>query len=217
MLNPFYYLFYLVRLRRSWPRHYADLLQCAFESRCSTIVDIGTYQGIHARHLIQTGRIFHRASRIRYFGFDLFETQTKEQRERESSPEAPCRAEVEARLQKLGVNVRLYAGNTRDTLPAAATAIGKADLVVIDGGHSFDTVESDWNNVRGLMHERTVVVFDDYYPDEGFRPPGCGCQKLIDALDRSVYDVKLLPHIDEFPQDWGTLRMRMVRVSMKAG
>ena len=32
-----------------------------------------------------------------------------------------------------------------------------------------------------------------------------------------MYDVKLLPHIDEFPQDWGTLRMRMVRVSMKAG
>ena len=130
-----------MRLRRSWPRHYADLLRCAFESRCSTIVDIGTYQGIHARHLIQTGRIFHRASRIRYFGFDLFETQTEEQREHEASPQAPRRAEVEARLQKLGVNVRLYAGNTRDTLPAAATAIGKADLGLIDGGHP----STPWN------------------------------------------------------------------------
>ena len=214
-MNLFYYIFFRVRLRRSWPRHYADLLQCAFESRCCTIVDIGTYEGLHARHLIQTGRIFHRASSIRYFGFDLFESQTEEQRKREASPSAPRRADVEAKLRRLGINVTLHAGDTRDTLPVAAQEIGKADLVVIDGGHSFGTVESDWNNVRGLMHERTVVVFDDYYPDDGFRPPGCGCQKLIDALDRDIYDVKLLPHIDEFPQDWGTLRMRMVRVSLK--
>jgi hypothetical protein len=165
--------------------------------------------------MIQTGFIFHRASDVRYFGFDLFEGQTAEIRGKEASPVAPGKAEVEVKLQELGVAVRLYAGDTKETLPVAAPEIGKADFVLIDGGHSFDTVESDWSNVRSLMHERTVVVFDDYYPDEGFRPPGCGCQKLIDALDRDVYDVRLLPHTDEFSLEWGTLRTCMVRVSLR--
>jgi len=216
VINPFYYLYYCIRLRRSWPRRYADMLLCAFESRCRTIVDIGTYTGLHARHLVQTGRIFHRASSMRYFGFDLFETQTVETRSKEASPVAPSQAEVAAKLRKLGVPIRLYAGDTKETLPIAVPEIGKADLVLIDGGHSFDTIESDWSNVRGLMHEKTVVVFDDYCPDEGFRPPGCGCQKLIEELDRDVYNVRLLPHVDEFLQEWGTLRTRMVRVSLKS-
>lgn len=215
MINPYCYLYYLVRLSRSYPKRYAGLLQCAFESRCRTILEIGTHNGVHARHLIQTAQIFHPAAAVEYYGCDLFEMLTPELQMKEFALVPPEMSEVEKTLRATKARIHLFKGYSSDTVPQAARELGKVDFVSIDGGHSFDTIESDWSNVRGLMHEKTVVVFDDYYPDEGFRPSGCGCQKLIKELDREVYNVRLLPQVDQFPQEWGTLRICMVRVSLK--
>jgi hypothetical protein len=44
----------------------------------------------------------------------------------------------------------------------AKTQLPKMDLVFIDGGHSTETVATDWENVKDLLHEKSIVFFDDY-------------------------------------------------------
>jgi hypothetical protein len=65
------------------------------------------------------------------------------------------------------------------------------DLIFIDGGHSEETVGSDWANCEPLMHDQTIVYFDDY--------PRWGIGPVVDAIDRDRYDVTITKEFDEFP------------------
>ena len=65
------------------------------------------------------------------------------------------------------------------------------------------------------MTHTTQVLFDDYYTNRPSEVEGVGCQGLIDALDRSLYRVKVLATEDHFPKDWGVLKVRMALVSKK--
>ena len=73
---------------------------------------------------------------------------------------------------------KLIMGNTRKTLPKFKPE-RPIDFVFIDGGHSVETIQSDWENVEKLMHENTVVIFDDYYDDT----EKVGCKTIVDSLD----------------------------------
>lgn len=44
---------------------------------------------------------------------------------------------------------------------------------------------------------------------------GSGCRLIVDAQDRSRYDVAMLDPIDESPKSWGTLRISLARVRLK--
>ena len=81
------------------------------------------------------------------------------------------------------------------------------DFIYIDGGHSFDTIQSDWENLSGFIKENTLIIFDDYYiyissdstaGVEDDLEPTFGCSKLIDSLDKNLWNVTLLPHYDQF-------------------
>lgn len=63
----------------------------------------------------------------------------------------------------------LFKGNPKQTLPKLARKLPKMDLIYIDGGHDYQTVQSDWGNAKKIMHEKTVVIFDDYSLYEGVR------------------------------------------------
>ena len=78
------------------------------------------------------------------------------------------------------VEVKLFKGFSRDTVPEFAKLGIKPDFVFIDGGHSWDTVKDDWNNVKGLIHNDTVIVFDDYL--SAAEEVGWGCNRTIDSL-----------------------------------
>lgn len=50
----------------------------------------------------------------------------------------------------------------------ATTLVSSAELVFIDGGHTFDLVEADTNNALRVLGGRGIVLWDDYwwfYPD----------------------------------------------------
>ena len=123
--------------------------------------------------------------------------------------------EVQAKLNETKVNIHLYKGDTRSTLSQTKKSLGQIDFVFIDGGHSNETIRSDWNNVKDLMGEKTVVIFDDYYTNTEAEIEGVGCQNLIDSLNVKDYEVQILEPMDSFIKEWGVLKINMVKVIKK--
>jgi hypothetical protein len=202
-------------LRTTQPRRYINLFRTIYENRCRSIVEIGTWNGVHAEQMIRVAESHAPVESIRYAGFDLFEALTDEQLRLEYSKRPPTRDEVFRRLKDTGAEVVLYPGNTRQTLPKATQELARADLVFIDGGHSIETISADWDAVRRGMGPHTTVLFDDYYPDQRKELEGLGCQTIIDALDPSRYAFEVLEPTDAFEQPWGMLRVKMARVKLR--
>jgi hypothetical protein len=87
------------------------------------------------------------------------------------------------------------------------------DLIYIDGGHSVETVMADWQTARKLMMgDNTAVVFDDYFPEMPF----VGCKVVVDGIDRTVYDVKIHPTVDDYTHPWGRLRTQLALVTKRS-
>jgi len=57
--------------------------------------------------------------------------------------------------------------------------------VWLDGGHSIETIQSDWDNIKRCLVEDAVVFFDDYYtgPIDTER---YGCNKIVQGLKHKV-------------------------------
>lgn len=208
------YLYYAQLLR---PRRYRNLFRLIRERRCRRFVEIGVWNGRTARRMIATAGLAYPPSEIQYFGFDLWEELTDSLFTSELSKRPPAKREVERVLSDTGARIELVQGNTRLTLPTSVERIGCADLVFIDGGHSEETIRSDWMNAKQLLRANSVAIFDDYYVDAPDHIAGKGCQRLIDALDRAEFDVRLLEPVDVFRHSWGELRTRMVAVSLRQG
>lgn len=74
--------------------------------------------------------------------------------------------------------VQLIEGNTRDTLEETNIDISPVDLVYIDGGHSYDTVQNDFRGIIPMLKHSstsknktvpagTIVAFDDFNCESG--------------------------------------------------
>ena len=212
MLNRLLYLKRILTLR---PKRYRNLLRAVYEGRCQRILEIGTYDGRHAAQMIETANIFYPRHEIEYYGFDLFDALTEEELVKEASKKPPTYEVVKQKLEKIGAKIRLHLGYSHDTLPSFVAENQPIDLIFIDGGHSIQTISSDWENVKKIMRKNTVVIFDDYYSNQEPEVKGIGCQTIIDALDRNAYQVEMLKPQDCFEKAWGTLRVNMVKVRLK--
>lgn len=209
---------YYLRLVTREPRRYRSLLRVLYRLRPRVVVEIGTHRGKNAWQMIQTANVFHPMRRIEYIGFDLFEDLSAEELKLEFSLRPPPLDQVREILESTGASVRLVQGNTQETLPRFVRDSNRPrqiDFVFVDGGHSVETIASDWASVRELMSPETVVVFDDYYLNDESEVGGVGCQSLIDGLDRSEFDVTVLEPEDRFEHDWGVLRIKMASVCLR--
>lgn len=174
---------------RAYPRRYDQLLEEIDTLHPRTILEIGTNDGRNAARLFQ--RAAHYRDDVEYFGFDLFESMNDATFLREFSLAAPDQEKVDSFLARNGVLRRkLFSGNTIESLHKIKPQLPKMDFVFIDGGHSQETVASDWANVQDLLHPQSVVFFDDY--------PNWGVGPVVDAIDRSRWDVRILPISDVF-------------------
>lgn len=147
--------------------------------------------------MIECAQRMRLGSVIRYYGFDLFELITPEIKLKEQGKQGtPTEAEVRRLLWPTKAEIQLYKGFSKDTLPKFAENVGiLADFVFIDGGHSIETIQNDWNWVRTFIHGKTVVLFDDYWHDR----LDIGCKFLIDSLFQSEdYLPEILEPIDVF-------------------
>lgn len=197
------------------PRRYLELFRTIYRRRCASLVEIGTWNGVHAAQMIGVAAARADVGSVRYVGFDLFEDLTEEQFQQEFSKRPPSYEEVLGRLRGTGADVRLVRGNTRVTLPRSTDLLAQADFVFIDGGHSLETIRSDFDAVAGAVRPGTPILLDDYYVDPGPELDGLGCQSIVDALDRSRFEVRLLEPVDVIERGPGLLKIRMALVQPK--
>ncbi len=172
------------------PGRYRHLYDEIERLRPRRILEVGTNDGMNAVEMVRRAK--RRGARdIEYFGFDLFEALDRAELRREFSIRTRSRDEVASHLRKHGVKrAELVAGDTRKTLPEAARTLAPMDFIFIDGGHSYETVLSDWTSVEPLVSETTSVFFDDY--------PNFGIGPVVDEIDREKWDVTIFPTVDRF-------------------
>jgi hypothetical protein len=116
-------------------------------------------------------------------------------------------AKLEAfQTENPGFTYDLIRGNTRETLPknkklkwqdpvtGETTKLEDADFSYIDGGHSIETIQSDYNALKNC---KTIVFDDDYVEDENESRPNIlevGCNQLVHSIEHI-----LLPAQDTLP------------------
>lgn len=130
----------------------------------ANIVEVGTWNGSRAIQMAETA-FAAGADSVSYVGFDTFDEGNDRDLEGHTKPHASYwtvtgRLDNYARLVFRGGKVftyRLIKGNTKTTLAAARAYVSDATFAYIDGGHSYDTVLSDYSALQHVPY----VVFDD--------------------------------------------------------
>ncbi|MBM3281257.1 MAG: class I SAM-dependent methyltransferase [Candidatus Harrisonbacteria bacterium] len=190
------------------PKRYRNIYRILQKTRPKRIMEIGVWTGERSIRMIETLKKYYAADAIDYYGFDLFEDLSDEQLVSEVSKKPPTKAQIQEKLEKTGANIHLFKGNTLETLPRETQSLPKMDFVFLDGGHSLETIENDWKYVKELMHEKTVVIFDDYW-----NRTNAGCKPLIDSLYKEgKYFVKVLQPQDTFQKEDGLLTINFALV-----
>ncbi len=166
------------------------------EVRPRTLLELGVCPGDNAVRMIELAKaLLSGQGRVSYYGFDLFTDPPAHEFDDPRMRGIP-KDEVLARPAQTGAAVTLVEGDTRRTLPLfVETDPPKMDVIFIDGGHSAETIRSDWECSRRLIHERSVVVFDDYWDRMD-----AGAKSAVDAIDRARYWVEFFDG-DRFPGD----------------
>lgn len=150
-----------------------------------TIIEIGTWNGKRATLMAQEA--LKHQKQVHYTGFDLFEEATKETDAEEYNVKKNFTLEIVTAVldrvvkQNEGFSFELVRGNTRETLKGPRIA----DFVFIDGGHSIQTIQSDYEALKNSL----VILFDDYY-EGGPNTTLFGCNKIVQDLDHSLLPVK---------------------------
>jgi len=200
---------------------YDNLFRIIKERKCKKIVDVGTFNGVHAKQMIETAIESSRRENVEYYGYDLFDDLTDKKYDEEFSknPSVKERAEnilpsfdlVKTLLKQTHIKFILFKGDSKITLPQTRHLIQGADFVFIDGGHSKKTIASDWSVIKTIMNENTIVVFDDYY--HSIHKEKFGCNEIIDNLNRNIYSVEELYPIDFFSANG--VEVQMIAVKLK--
>ena len=128
------------------------------DAQCEFIAEIGTHKGGTAQQLITL--LAPRVEKLTYYGYDIFDADNvdKEFHKKERNGKAPVSYnQAVSTLRKMqtkfnNVEYKLHKGYTTDTMTPT-----KFDFVYIDGGHSYDTVKHDYEQVK----DSKLIVFDD--------------------------------------------------------
>ncbi len=203
---------YKLLIHKNRDTRYVNLFKIIHDYRCRSILEIGVYNGVHARQMILSAAVNFTPKNIHYYGFDLFEDLSEKSFKDEYAKQPLPRAAIEKKLKESGADIHLFMGDSKKTLPENIIRIGRVDIAFIDGGHSLETIRSDWQNVQKIMDEKTIVIFDDYFICDNENLKIVCCNQLIDKLDRSKYTVEFLEPYDIVDKDWGELMIKMVQV-----
>ena len=173
------------------PKRYQLVFDLISEIKPNSILEIGTWSGKSGEAICKKALEYN--DDVTYYGFDLFEDADEETDANELNVKQHYTLrEVTTvfhniKRENSKFTYQLYKGNTKQTLSPIMV-----DVVLIDGGHSVETIESDYNNVK---HSR-VIVFDDYYmsDSDGNLPDltKFGCNTLVDSLIIKGKNIKLI-------------------------
>ena len=138
--------------------------------KCKRIMEVGVADGENARTMVSVAIGNFSPEEVEYYGFDLFEGNKMEQ--------------VRQKLEETGCRFKLFKGDTVRILPKVVETLPKMDLIFIDGGHSYETAKSDWENSRSLMQDKTAVFFHNY--------DVAGVKRVVDNISRKEYQVGII-------------------------
>ena len=209
-----------LRFLRIWIKYYFSkysryrhLYWIIINLRPKSILEIGVYKAIRANEMIYLASNFYNS--ISYYGFDLFDKMNNKKINLELSKNPLSINVLQKKLLKHNKNIKinLTQGDTVRTLKNFIKLKKKIDLIFIDGGHSIKTIQSDWNNIKKIMTNKTVVIFDDYYHDNVITKK-YGCNKTIKNLGNK-YDYKILPSSDYIKFKKRKIKNSLVRVIRK--
>ena len=181
------------------PKRYQQILQLILHYRPSNIVETGTWNG--GRAIQMATAAFQYTNVVKYYGFDLFEDATEETDAREfnTKPHNSMEA-VEKRLQEFAdkmkqegkkFSFKLYKGDTKETL-SQCKEIKSADFAYIDGGNSYETSKSDFENLK----HTPVIVFNNYFSKDSKEriPKNDSVNRLVKEI--TAYGKVVLPSSD---------------------
>ena len=140
---------------------------------CKRIMEIGVEDGENAREMVSVASRNFSAEEVEYYGFDTFTGKDNSQMKW-----------VRQKLKKTRCKFRLFKGDSVKILPKIVKNLPMMDLIFIDGGHSYTTVKSDWENSKSLMHDETAVFFHNY--------DFSGVKRVVNNISREEYQVKII-------------------------
>ncbi len=197
------------------PDRYERLYRIFAQERPQRFMEIGVWRGERASKFIELALKHYPANEIEYFGFDLFEMLSNKLQVEEVSKSATQISMVKdrlARFEDLGVKVRLIQGDTKITLPREMGSLPSLDFIFIDGGHSYESVSSDWQCASQIASKRACIVFDDIVNKRAMKNDSWGVNQCVDEIDRSSYSVEFPYPVDWWAKDYGILRNRLAVV-----
>ena len=181
-------------LKNEWGELFLNIVA---EHKPKHFFEIGVFCGVTARNVCELLKKFH-GEEFSYTGVDLFgENQSNNTNEKEPSyikkqnfsnplkniyynylkrENLNSKESVSYFLKKFKKNVKLVKGNSNDILKTID--IKNVDFAFIDGGHSFETVWSDLNQVSKKIKKGGVILCDDYQGETYIT----GVKKALDKL-----------------------------------
>ena len=185
---------------------YITLMSEVAKRKPETILEVGTHCGNSAIHMVDEARKYN--DDVFYYGFDIFDWGGKDFMEAEFNGKRSAKlGRTKLRLDKAEINNKLIVGNTKNTLKKFSPE-RYIDFVFIDGGHSVETIASDWGHIKHLMDRETVVIFDDYYENRN----DFGCKDLIDSLEKDKgYNIEKLDPIEIVEKN--NIHLRLAKVT----
>jgi len=160
---------------------YKQIIKLIEDLKPETVLEVGTHKAQRPKEWFNVHKF------KMYYGFDVFDLGTNELNRKEMNGKGFCNRKF-AESQLKDIPHKLTEGNTLNTLPEFAFEYlhkenEGIEFAFIDGGHSEDTIRSDWENVKQVMKPGGIVIFDDYY--QPIRP-GFGCNNIIKDLEHIV-------------------------------
>jgi len=210
----FKFIYRILKYFLSPTKRYSFLLYSVFKNRPKSILEVGVYNGNRAIELIETAKIFNK--NITYYGFDLFEEfyNQKEIINKELSKYPLSTKNIKNKL-KIFKNVNLIKGNTKKTLPKFIKKKIQIDFVFLDGGHSVQTIKSDWSSIKKIITNKSYVIFDDYYEIKKKVLNKYGCNKIINSLNEKKYQKEIFSLGDIFYDKFLNYKKKIFMVGVK--
>ena len=179
------------------------LLKHIEKAKPKNFLEIGVFHGVTSRNVCEILYSLH-GNDFKFTGIDLFSNDKKVLSD-EHAPKTtfsnPLKTiyynfiirsdpydikSVNKLLRKFEKNINIIKGNSKDVLKEIN--LDGIDYVFLDGGHKYETVKNDLENLTQIVNNKGAILCDDY--NLSYAP---GIKKAIDkyVLDEN-YNLKIL-------------------------
>ena len=163
-------------LKNNWGNIFLDIV---YNHKPKNFLEVGVFCGVTAKNICELLNDIHHGQ-FNYIGIDLFGDNASEdekepnylKKQKFSNPfkniyynyikkeNLNSYDSVMDFLKKFTKNIKLVKGNSNHVLKDIN--ISNIDFAFIDGGHSYQTVYNDINNVINKVKKGSIILCDDY-------------------------------------------------------